>query len=119
MDRMPAAYRAAPPLQAPAGLGDLAELDGPWADAAHHAAVAVLAGAVGDAYTWTPWGYPPPATYRGHAPPVVPGRPPWTRAAAAPTSAAVTAAFRRPAPTTPHRAPPSTATTPALLAGRA
>ncbi|MDF2980090.1 MAG: hypothetical protein K0S40_4818 [Actinomycetospora sp.] len=52
------------PLQPPAGLGDLAELDGPWAHAAHHAAVAVVAGAVGDAYAWTPWGYPPPGAYR-------------------------------------------------------
>lgn len=115
MDRMPAAYRAAPPLQAPAGLGDLAELDGPWAHAAHHAAVAVLAGAVGDAYTWTRWGYPPPGTYRGYAPPVAPARRPSAHPAPAATADAVTAAFRRPAPTTPSWAP----TTPALLPGRA
>ena len=69
------------PLQPPAGLGDLAELDGPWARAAHHAAVAVLAGAVGNADTWTPWGYAPPGAYRGYAPPVVPGRHPWAHAA--------------------------------------
>jgi hypothetical protein len=98
------------PLQAPAGLGDLAELDAPWAHAAHHAAVAVLSGAVGDAHTWTPRGYPPPGAYRGFAPPVVPARP-----APAATAAAVTVAFRRPAPTTPHGAP----TIPALLPSRA
>jgi hypothetical protein len=101
------------PLQAPAGLGDLAELDAPWAHAAHHAAVAVLAGAVGNAYTWTTWGYPPPGAYRGHAP----ARRPWARPTPAPTPAAVTAAFRRPAPTTPHRVPTIPATP--LLAGRA
>ncbi|WP_433787467.1 hypothetical protein ACQPX6_11710 [Actinomycetospora sp. CA-101289] len=94
MQHMPAAHPAAPRLQAPAGLGDLAELDGYWAHAAHHAAVAVLRGAVGDAYTWTPWGYPPPGAYRGYAPP-------WAHPAAAvpapripaPSPAAVTAAF--------------------------
>ena len=105
------------PLEAPAGLGDLAELDAPWAHAAHHAAVAVLAGAVGDAYTWTPWGYPPPAAYRGYALPVVPAHQPWARPAPAPTSAPVTAAFGRPAPTTPHWVPTIPATP--LLAGRA
>jgi hypothetical protein len=105
------------PLQPPAGLGDLAELDGPWAHAAHHAAVAVLAGAVGDAYAWTPWGYPPPGAYRGHVAPVVPARRPRVRPAPAPTPAAVTEAFRRPGPTTPHRVPTIPATP--LLPGRA
>lgn len=98
---------AAVPLQAPAGLGDLAELDAPWAHAAHHAAVAVLAGAVGDAYTWTPWGYPPPGAYRGYAPPVAPSRQP----------VPARRPFRRPAPATTPWVPTKPATP--LLAGRA
>jgi hypothetical protein len=112
MHRTPAAHPAAPRLQAPAGLGDLAELEGYWAHAAHHAAVAVLQGAVGDAYTWTPWGYPPPGTYRGYAPPVVPAMVPAVQPWAHPATDATVPAPRAPAPSW-------TPTAPALLPGRA
>ncbi|PVZ14213.1 hypothetical protein [Actinomycetospora cinnamomea] len=90
-------WTAPVPWQPPAGLVDLAELEPTWAHAAHHAAVAVTAGHVGDAHTWTPWGYPPPAAYRG----LVPHRP-------------VPAV---PAPVVP--APRPRATTPAALAAMA
>ncbi|MDD7934367.1 hypothetical protein [Actinomycetospora straminea] len=52
---------------APAGLADIGELGEPWASAARQHAVAIAAGWRGEAPTWTPWGYPPPAPV---APPV-------------------------------------------------
>jgi len=113
----PGTARGAPvPLRPPAGLGDLAELDGPWAHAAHHAAVAVMAGAVGDAHTWTRYGYPPPAAYG--APTVAPGRHPWPQRV--PVGAALPAArppagAPPPAPRTPSVAPrPAAPATPLL-----
>lgn len=74
---------------APAGLADIGELGEPWASAAWHHAVAIAAGWRGEAPTWTPYGYPPPApvAHPAHpAHPVVPAprRPEPTRRFAAP-----------------------------------
>ena len=98
-----------PWVDPPAGLGDLAELEPTWAHAAHRTAVAVLSGAVGDAHTWTRWGYPPPAAYRGPVAPPVPHPGP------APTAATAAPAFHRgPAPAV-HRPAPTTPAFPAAV----
>jgi hypothetical protein len=62
----------APRVEAPAGLGDVAELGEPWAAAAGHAAAAVASGWDGNAAVWTPWGYPPPVAYRAVPAPPAP-----------------------------------------------
>ncbi|MEJ2886421.1 hypothetical protein [Actinomycetospora aeridis] len=61
-------HPAPPRFEAPAGLADIGELGEPWAAAAWHHAVAIASGWRGEAPTWTPWGYPPPAPYRPMVP---------------------------------------------------
>jgi hypothetical protein len=70
MERQMIRHPAPPRIEAPAGLADIGELGEPWAAAAWRHAVAIASGWRGDAPTWTPWGYPPPAPYAPYAPAV-------------------------------------------------